>query len=124
MKLFMLVRFPGAYTFFHIEIKSDFRSAMTLFMLLCFPGHRLTFENKSTPVRRNQNSPLKQIRIFLARRNQTPHRSVLPVLPSICVYFKNVTKSKKCVIVVVIENAKFKLLNVLSSYNNALCDIS
>ena len=51
-------------------------------------------------------------------------RGVLPVLPSIRVYFKNVPKSKKCVFIVAIENAKLKLLKVLSSYNNALCDSS
>ena len=39
-------------------------------------------------------------------------------------YFKNVPKSKKCVIIVAIENAKLKLLKILSSYNNALCDSS
>ena len=48
--------------------------------------------------------------MFLAGRNQTTHRGVLPILPSIRVYFKNVPKSKKCVIIVVIENAKLKLL--------------
>ena len=35
--------------------------------------------------------------------------------------FKNVPKSKKCVIIVAIENAKIKMF---SSYNNALCDSS
>ena len=50
------------------------------------------------------------------------HRGVLPVLPSICVYLKNVPKSKKCVIIEAIENAKLKLFKVLFSYNNALCD--
>ena len=49
---------------------------------------------------------------------------MLPILPSIRVYFKNVPKSKKCVIIVAIENANLKLLQVLSSYNNALCDSS
>ena len=44
------------------------------------------------------------------------------VLPSIRVYFKNVPKSKKCVIIVAIENAKLKLLKVLSSYTYGLCD--
>ena len=39
-------------------------------------------------------------------------------------YFKKVPKSEKCVIVVAIENAKLKLVKVLSSYNNALCDSS
>ena len=39
-------------------------------------------------------------------------------------YFKKVPKSVKCVIVVAIENAKLKLVKVLSSYNNALCDSS
>ena len=39
-------------------------------------------------------------------------------------YFKNVPKSKKFVIIVAIENAKLKLLKVLSSYNNAICDSS
>ena len=39
-------------------------------------------------------------------------------------YFKNVPKSKKCVIIVAIENAKLKLSKVLPSYNNALCDSS
>ena len=48
----------------------------------------------------------------------------LPVLPSIRVYFKKVPKSKKCVIIVAIDNAKLKLLKVLSSYNNAMCDSS
>ena len=57
------------------------------------------------------------------RQCQTPNRGVLPILPSICAYFKNVPKSKKCVIIVAI-NAKLKLLKVLSSYNNALCDSS
>ena len=56
-------------------------------------------------------------------RNQTPHRGLLPVLPSICVV-KNVPKSTKCVIIVAIENAKFKLLKVLPCYNNTLCDSS
>ena len=79
---------------------------------------------RSTPLSRNPYSPLEQIRISLALRNQTSHRGVLPVLPSIRVYFKNVPKSKKCVIIVAIENAKLKLLKVLSSYNNALCDRS
>ena len=37
---------------------------------------------------------------------------------------KNVPKSKKCLIIVAIRNAKLKLLKVLSSYNNALCDSS
>ena len=49
---------------------------------------------------------------------------MLPVLPSIRVYFKNVPKSKKCVIIVAIDNAKLKLLKVFSSYINALCDSS
>ena len=40
----------------------------------------------------------------------------------ICVYFKNVPKPKKCVIIVAIENAKLKLLKVFA--NNALCDSS
>ena len=79
---------------------------------------------RTTPLSRNPNSPLEQIRIFLAWRNQTPHRSVLPALPSICVYFKNVSKSQKCVIIVAVENAKLKLLKVLSIYNNALCNSS
>ena len=52
------------------------------------------------------------------------HIGVHPVLPSNRVYFKNVPKSKKCVIIAAIENAKLKLLKVLSSYNNALCDSS
>ena len=77
---------------------------------------------RSTHLSRNPNFPVEQIRIFLAWRNQTPHRGVLPVLSSIRVYFKNVSKSKKCVIKVAIENAKIKVLKVLSSYNNALCD--
>ena len=77
-----------------------------------------------TPLSQNPNSPLEQIRIFLAWRNQTPHRGVLLVLPSIRVYFKNVPKSKKWVIIVAIENSKLKLLKELSSYNNALCDCS
>ena len=64
---------------------------------------------RSTPLSQNPNSPMEQTRIFLAWRNQTPHRGVLPVLPSICVYFKNAPKSKKCVIIVAIENAKLKL---------------
>ena len=63
---------------------------------------------RSTSLSRNPNSPLERIRIFLAWRNQTPHRGVLPVLSSICVYFKNVPKSKKCVNIVAIENAKKK----------------
>ena len=80
---------------------------------------------RSSSLSRNPNSPLEQIRISLAWRNQTPHRGVLPVLPSICVYFKNVPKSKKCVIwIQAIGNAKLKLLKWLSSYNNALCDSS
>ena len=33
-----------------------------------------------------------------------------------CVYFKNVPKSKKCVIIVATENAKLELLKVLFSY--------
>ena len=37
------------------------------------------------------------------------------------VYFKNVPKSKKCLKIMAIENAKLK---VFSSYNNALCDSS
>ena len=44
--------------------------------------------------------------------NETPHRGLLPVLPSIRVYFKNVPKSRKCMIIVSIENAKLKLLKV------------
>ena len=79
---------------------------------------------RSTPLSQNPNSPLEQIRIFLAWRNKTPHRGVLPVLPSIYVYFKNAHKSKKCVIIVAIDNAKLRLLKVFSSYNNALCDSS
>ena len=79
---------------------------------------------RSTPLSRNPNSPLEQIWISLAWQKQTPHKGVLPVLPSIYVYFKNVPKSKKCVIIVAIENAKLKLLKLLSSYNNALCDSS
>ena len=35
-----------------------------------------------------------------------------------------VPKLKKCVTIVAIENAKIKLLKVLTSYNNALCDNS
>ena len=38
------------------------------------------------------------------------------------VYFKNVPKSKKCLKIMAIENAKLKLF--FSSYNNALCDSS
>ena len=72
---------------------------------------------RSTPLSRNPNSPLEQV--FLAWRNQTPHRGVLLFLLQ-SVYFKNVPKSKRCMIIVAIENAKLKLLKVLSSYNNAL----
>ena len=89
-------------------------------ILACFWKRKVV--KWSTPLSQNPNYPLEQIRIFLAWWNQTPHRGVLPVLPSICVYFKNVPKSKKCVIVVAIEKAKLKLLKMLSSYNNALCD--
>ena len=39
-------------------------------------------------------------------------------------YFKNAPKSNKCLIIVAIENAKLKLLNMLSSYSNKLCDSS
>ena len=45
---------------------------------------------------------------ILGVTKSTAHRGVLPVLPSIRVYFKNVPKSKKCVIIVAIENAKLK----------------
>ena len=61
---------------------------------------------------------------ILGLTKSNPPQRVLLVLPSIRVYFKNVSKSKKCVIIVAIENAELKLLKVLSSYNNALCDSS
>ena len=71
---------------------------------------------RSTPLSRNPNSPMKQIRIFLAWRNQTPHRGVLPVLPQKRPHVKEMcdySGYRKC-----------KLKTVLCSYNNALCDSS
>ena len=57
-------------------------------------------------------------------KSNSPQRCTFGSGFNLCVYFKNVHKSKKCVIKVAIENAKSKLLKVLSSYNNALCDSS
>ena len=39
-------------------------------------------------------------------------------------YFKNAPKSKKCMIIVAMENEQLKLLKVLSGNNNALYDSS
>ena len=119
-------RFPDMTKHRDLWILLTIASAMVMYVRTlpwipaCFWKQK--FVKKSTPLSRNPNSAMEQIRIFLAWRNQTPHIGVLPVLPSICVYFKNVPKSKKCVIVAAIENAKLKLIKGLSSYNNALCD--
>ena len=56
-------------------------------------------------------------------KSYSPQRCTSGSALNLCVLQK-VHKSKKCVIIVAIENAKLKLLKVLSSYNNALCDSS
>ena len=56
-------------------------------------------------------------------KSNSPQRCTSGSAFNLCV-LKNVSKSKECVIVVAIENAKLKLLKVLSGYNNALCGSS
>ena len=56
-------------------------------------------------------------------KSNSPQRCTSGSAFNLCV-LQNVTKSKKFVIIVALENAKLKLLKVLSCHNNALCDSS
>ena len=99
------------------------------YTLVRFPRYRLASENERsyrdpTPLSRNSNSPLEQIQIFLAWRNQTPHRGVLPILPSTRVYLKKRLQGKEMRDCSGYRKCKIKLSKVLSNYNNALCDKS
>ena len=57
-------------------------------------------------------------------KSNSPQRCTSSSAFNLCVLKKTSPSKRKCVIVVAIENAKLKLLKVLSSYNNALCDSS